>query len=351
MLLDLAIVVAIAIVVSLVVCRAIIAAGPIDAPTEDRKIHKSPTPTSGGLGIGAGFIVAMVALSLFSQVWRYEVHPQGVAMLWTSTLFALPLLIIGFIDDTRHLSARLKFVLYGALSLGAAWSMGVVQELHFGPHVLTLPPLIGLIGAALWVFTVINVVNFMDGANGLAMGSVAIGLLILAMTALDAGIYSAAALSLCGAGALAGFLFWNIPGGRLFAGDSGALFAGSLAAFACLILIERTGASAFVAPLFFFPLLADGLLTLLYRARRGRSLFVGHREHLYQVAMAAGWGHIRVSLLYWALSAFCAAIAGVALRDPTRWAPIIALASLALVALVVDAIVRRWAEPKGLLQR
>lgn len=350
MLLDLAIVVAIAFLVSLLVCRAIIATGPIDAPDEGRKRHAQPTPTSGGLGIGLGFGAAMVVLSLFSVVWRYEVHPQGVALLWVSALFAYPLLLIGFVDDTRHLSAALKFVVYGLLSLAAAWLMGVVDHMRIGEFVIILPFVLGLFGTALWVFTLINAVNFMDGANGLAMGSVAIGLIVLALVSLDVGVYSAAALALCGAGALVGFLVWNFPFGRLFAGDSGALFAGALAAFACLILIARTGGSALVAPILFFPLLADALLTLLYRARRGRSLLVGHTEHIYQVAMLAGWSHVRVSLAYWAASAVCAIVAGLVVRDPSQLAPIVAFIALACTAVAIDASVRRWAERQGILQ-
>ncbi len=351
MLLDLAIVVAIAFSVSLLVCRAIIAAGPIDAPNEERKRHALPTPTSGGIGIGLGFGAAMVVLSLFSFVWRYEVHPQGVAMLWVSALFGYPLLIVGFVDDTRHLSARFKFVVYTILSLAAAWLMGVVDHLRFGDYVFVLPFAVGLIGTALWVFTMVNAVNFMDGANGLAMGSVAIGLLVVALVALDGGAYSVAALALCGSGALAGFLIWNFPFGRLFAGDSGALFAGALAAFACLILVARTDASALVAPLLFFPLLADALLTLWYRARRRRSLLVGHTEHLYQIAMASGWSHARVSFAYWAASAACAITAGLVVRDPTQRAPLIAFLALACIAVVIDISVRHWAERKGILQR
>jgi|SRR5688500_8067613 len=69
------------------------------------------------------------------------------------------------------------------------------------------------------------------------------------------------------AGRLARLAF--LHAGVSFAGDSGALFAGALAAFGCLIVIARARMSPLVAPILFFPLLADALLTLLYRARRG----------------------------------------------------------------------------------
>lgn len=340
----------IAFFVSLIVCRVLIATGPHDAPTESRKIHDLPTPTSGGLGICAGFTAAMAMLSLLSLVWRHQVSEQGVAMLWATAIFAYPLVVIGFVDDTRHLNAGFKFVVYVVLSLAGAWLLGVVIELRLGEFVLQLPYLIGLLGTALWVFTLINAVNFMDGANGLAMGSVAVGLAALALIALQGGALSAAAVSLCGAGALLGFLVWNYPLGRLFAGDSGALFAGALAAFASLIAIARTGMSPLVAPILFFPILADVLLTLLYRVQRGRSLLTGHNEHLYHLAIKSGWSHARISATYWLAMLACGAIGFAVAQDTTHIAPFLALAALTAISVVADASLRRTSIERGVLR-
>jgi len=274
-----------------------------------------------------------------------------VAMLWVSALFAYPLLLVGFVDDARRLSAEFKFAVYSVLALAAAWLMGVVIEFRVGDFVLELPFIVGLIGTALWVFTLINVVNFMDGANGMAMGSVAVGLVALSVIALEGNSIGGGAISLCGAGALAGFLIWNFPSGRLFAGDSGALFAGSLAAFGCLIVIARTGMSPMIAPILFFPLLADALLTLLYRVRRGRSLLVGHTEHIYQIALRAGWSHARISLVYWFTMAACGAVGWWASQDETNDAPAACLAVLIVCAIALDVTVRRQAEGAGILKR
>lgn len=350
MILDLTIVVAIALITSLVVCRAIIWIGPVDQPDEERKQHRAPTPSSGGIGIGAGYGAAMVVLSLFSFEWRQAISPAGVAMLWVSALFAYPLLFIGFVDDARSLSAGFKFVVYCVLAFAAAWLIGAVDEVQVWGFVLHLPFAVALIGTALWVFTLINVVNFMDGANGMAMGSVAVGLLALAIIAFEGGSIGGGATALCCASAIAGFLVWNFPNGRLFAGDSGALFAGAISAFACLIVIARAGMSPLVAPILFFPLLADSLLTLLDRVRRGRSLLVGHTEHLYQIAIAAGWSHARIVVIYWLAMAVCGGIAWHVSRDATGTQPAIALIALTLGAVILDVLIRRRARAAGLLK-
>jgi UDP-N-acetylmuramyl pentapeptide phosphotransferase/UDP-N-acetylglucosamine-1-phosphate transferase len=340
---------AVAFFVSLVVCRAMIWMGPVDEPTEARKQHRAPTPTSGGIGIGAGYGAGLAVLMLFSIVWRHQVNPQAVALLGVSALLAYPLLLVGFIDDARYLRARFKFLVYAVIAVAAAWLIGAVGEIRVGDQTLVLPFIAGLAGTALWVFTLVNAVNFMDGSNGIAMGSVAVGLASTSIIALAAGAIGAGAGTLCGAAALVGFLIWNFPSGRLFAGDSGALFAGAIAAFACLILIERADMSVFVAPILFFPLLADVLLTLLHRARRGKKLLDGHAEHIYQIAIRAGWSHARIAIAYWIAMGVCGAIAISADRDPSHIAPAVALSGLAVLSIVIDAMVRRTAEQRGIL--
>jgi UDP-N-acetylmuramyl pentapeptide phosphotransferase/UDP-N-acetylglucosamine-1-phosphate transferase len=297
-----------------------------------------------------GFAVGLMALSLAFQDWREAVTSHGATLLSLTAAFAYAFMLLGFVDDARPLGPRLKFVVFAAVSISAALTLGVVQTLPFGwgaPLYLGLA--LGLVGTAAWVFTVVNCVNFMDGANGLAIGSVAIGLAGLGAIAYIQGTPSGAAVSFCGAGALVGFLIWNFPSGRLFAGDSGALFAGALAALTSLLVITRIGLSPFVPPILFFPLLADALLTLAWRWRQRRTLLDGHSEHLYQIALRAGWSHERVALTYWSATAICAALAW-AVAGRTDGAPWLALAGLAAIALFVSAHIRRYALRRGIAE-
>src|SRR5262249_5247934 len=152
----------------------------------------------------------------------------------------------------------------------------------------------------------------------------------------------AAVMGFCGAGALVGFLIWNYPGGKLFAGDSGALFVGAIASLASLMAIAQDGVSPFIPPMLFFPLLGDALLTLAWRARRKRNLLHGHSDHLYQVALRAEFSHARVSAFYWLAALVCAAVA-VLVERAGGWTPLIAFAALAAAALLIAAMVRAWA--------
>lgn len=340
---ELGIAVAIAALVSALVCMILVRRGPLDHPDVARKAHTAPTPTSGGLGIAVGFVAAAVCLLCF-PVWEATLVAQGIPLLASILLFALAFLLMGFIDDSTPINPRLKFLLFTLAALAAAWRIGTVTLLPLSEgNVLQLPLIVGLIGSALWIFTLVNSVNFMDGSNGLAMGSMAVGLAALGVISVQLGSPAGAAICFAAIGALLGFLVWNFPRGHLFAGDAGALFVGAVAALASLYIIRRTQLSPFVPPILFFPLLADALLTLLWRARRRRSLLDAHAEHLYQIAHRARWSHARVAVIYWIAMAICGGI-GIAVASMSRSAvPPLALAALALVAIVIAQIVRTYA--------
>lgn len=348
---ELGIAAAIAALVSAGVCAILVRRGPLDHPDVARKAHRAPTPTSGGLGIAAGFLAGGLSLLIAFPLWESTLIAQGIPLLAAIVLFAFAFLLLGFIDDATPLNPRLKFLIFTLAALAAAWRVGVVNQLPLGEgNVLYLPLFVGLIGSGLWVFTLINSVNFMDGSNGLAMGSAAVGLGALGFISTSLGSPASAAICFCAIGAIIGFLVWNFPAGRLFAGDAGALFVGAVAALASLFVIRRTGLSPFVPPIVFFPLLADVLLTLLWRFRRRRNLLDAHAEHLYQIAIRAGWSHASVALVYWIAMVICGAIGfAVALRPntPTPW---VALTALALASIVISVIVRRYAVKRSIAE-
>lgn len=348
MILELASSAAIATLVSLAICRLQMRAGPVDLPDEERKAHTRPTPTSGGIGIALGYAVGFVVLlRLFDEA--NVLSRQDIALASLASAIAFGFLLIGFIDDTRPIDPRIKFLFFTLLSFGAAITMGIVSVVVVGEgQTWRLGLSIGLFGTALWVFTLVNCVNFTDGANGLAMGSMSVGLIGLGAIALNSGSHSAMAMALFAAAALIGFLVWNFPNGHIFAGDSGALFAGAIAALASLILIARTDLSPFIPPILFLPLLADALMTLAWRVWHRRKLLVGHTDHLYQIAIRAGWTHARISLVYWALMAVCGVTGYVLVHTDHLSAPWIALASLSGLAVIASIFVRRYARTHGL---
>ena len=339
---DLAVGFIVAFLASYAVCRVMVQSGPIDKPDAARKNHAAPTPTSGGVGVAAGLAVGLVVLVMLPNAWRDSIMPEGVRLLSRSLIFAYVFLFLGFIDDIWPLEPRLKIAVFMAIALAAANATFVVATLPFGEYfVLQLPFALGLAGTALWIFVLVNVVNFTDGVNGLAMGSMAVAMLALAAVSFVYGSASGSGIALCAAGALGGFLIWNAPAGRLFAGDAGALFVGALGALVSLLVIRRTGVSAFVPALAVLPLLADSILTILWRLAGGAKLLEGHSEHIYQLLVRkAGWSHVRTARLYWLATALCAAAAfGAAMYSHGAYACFV-FGFFLLVAVAIVALVR-----------
>lgn len=351
MIADLFIGAAVAAVVSLGACRLLMAAGLWDAPYLARHQHTTPTPTGGGLGIAAGYAAGILTIVLWILLsWREWLQTPDAMRISIATAFACVFLLVGFFDDTKPLGPRLKFATFTVASVAAAWIIGaarvfpVTADLSWDVGFAA-----GLIGSALWIFTLVNCVNFMDGANGMAMGSAAVGFAGLGVVSIDAGAIDAAMMCICAIGALVGFLVWNFPHGRLFAGDSGALFVGSLAALTSLIAIDEGGVPPWIPPMLFFPLLADVLLTLAFRLRRRRNLMEGHAEHVYQVAIRANWSHGRTAVAYWAATALCGAVSVACYRAGGGW-PLIGFAALSVASLLMSALVRGYAKKRGIAE-
>jgi UDP-N-acetylmuramyl pentapeptide phosphotransferase/UDP-N-acetylglucosamine-1-phosphate transferase len=290
-------------------------AGPLDAPRA-RSSHATPTVTSGGLAILAA---AALGLAVFGQL-----APEGRTDLARVALafgFAGALGLLGALDDLFDLGARPKLLLQAAASAVFAGLVARIETLPLGFGLAAdLGVVAGVLGTGLWLVVATNAVNFMDGANGLAGGCVAIALAALGAAGLIHGQPAVGAAALVAAAAIAGFLPWNLPARRLFQGDVGALFTGFLVA--ALAVVGATAQpdralSVYLVPFALTPFLTDVLLTLAVRARRGRSLFEAHRDHLYQLWLTrTGGSHAALALRAWVITALYAG-AGLA----SEWAP------------------------------
>ena len=176
----------------------------LDKPNE-RSLHATPVPRTGGIGLLLGIAAAWAAVA-----------PQMHWSLWTS----LALLIgISLLDDPRGLSAAVRFAAHLlAAALCAPMLLGDQNTLLF------LAPLVLAIG---WMC---NLYNFMDGSDGLAGGMAVSGFFTYAVAAGFSGSTQFALLNLAIASAAAGFLLHNFHPARIFLGDAGAVPLGFLAA-------------------------------------------------------------------------------------------------------------------------
>ena len=318
--------------------------GPQKAPSS-RCSHANPTVAAGGLGV----IVAVAAVVLLCALWRPQtivalVDADGLHRAGFVLGFCALVAAVGLVDDLIDLGASVKVVLLGLASLGIAAAAGPVMTFPlWGEIGLTLPIGIALLGSTAWVFLVVNAVNFMDGADGLVGGSMAIAGAGLCLCAAAAGAGEPLMLGAALAGGFVGFLPWNAPKARVFMGDVGALFAGALFAGASLMLAVKAPSTVYVVPLLILPLLVDVLLTLAWRAQRGRPLLTAHRDHAYQARLRSGASHFAASREVWAHAAsatFCASAVATAVVTGALPGVIAVYVTLAMIGVQCWAWVR-----------
>jgi UDP-N-acetylmuramyl pentapeptide phosphotransferase/UDP-N-acetylglucosamine-1-phosphate transferase len=294
----------------------------------------------------------MGAVGLGLLIFLFAAHGRSAmgSRLAATLALALVMGVIGALDDLFDIGAKTKLLIQAALALVFSVFVAHVEVLPLGLGLnLPLPPIVGIVGVALWIVVATNAVNFMDGANGVAPGA-QLCLFIVMTLAAQGRPALVSEVSMVGALACAGFLPWNLRG-LLFQGDAGALFCGFLFAGLAILLAAPSatpGVSLYFGPLILLPFLTDVLLTLAVRARRGQSLLQAHRDHLYQLWLRKGSkpSHIALACRVMLIMAVYGGFGLAMLACPLSIQPEIFVAAVA-VSAIVWGLLRRRLEPRG----
>jgi len=281
--------------------------GVVDEPGERRRIHLHAVPRLGGIALLLGIFIPALAFLTLDGVYRGILLGAAVAT------------FVGVVDDFRGLPWWGK--------LGGQVSAAVIA-VGFGVHVerftfplvgiQTLPNWVSIPASILWIVAIMNMVNFLDGMDGLAAGICAIAGSTFAIIALSLGKPDAAILSAIVAGACFGFLRHNFYPARIFMGDSGALLLGyTLAAISVQGLLKTAALATLLLPLLVLAVpVLDTSFVVAKRLRSGQPIYVADARHLHHRFMRLGYSQRRAVIYLWA---WCGALAAAALA--TRFAP------------------------------
>lgn len=256
----------------------------IDKPNE-RSSHSSIVLRGGG-----------IIFSLSMVVWAVLMAVQGE---WSVVMGYLPFLCglllvsgVSFWDDVQSLPDSVRLVVqFVAMGL-MFWSMGI---LHWNMWWVVLIALIVCVGAT-------NVINFMDGINGITAGYSLAVLVPLVLVNDCLGFMDKSFLIVAIIGVLVFCIFNFRPKGKAkcFAGDVGSIGIAFIMLFAIGKLIVQTGDVTYLIFLLVYGV--DGCLTICHRIMLHENLGEAHRKHAYQLmANELKIGHVKVSLLYMAL--------------------------------------------------
>jgi UDP-N-acetylmuramyl pentapeptide phosphotransferase/UDP-N-acetylglucosamine-1-phosphate transferase len=220
----------------MVVTLIVFARGWMKEPTSagPQHIHLGSTSRLGGVGVFAGFVIAVaVALQL-------EFIPLRPAL--SLLIAALPVHAAGLLEDITHRVSPTNRILAAVFSalLASAIAQGVVTrlDLPFLDVWLNYLPFAVLLSCFM-VVGACNAFNIIDGTNGLAGGTALLIFVGMAIIAAGAGDTFVLAQALAMTGALVGFLLWNFPRGKVFLGDAGAYFIGFMYAQLSIQLVAR----------------------------------------------------------------------------------------------------------------
>ncbi|MCA9106632.1 MAG: undecaprenyl/decaprenyl-phosphate alpha-N-acetylglucosaminyl 1-phosphate transferase [Planctomycetales bacterium] len=274
--------------------------GLLDRPNQ-RKVHTTPIPLGGGIGIWCGWL-APIAAGIFIVYWLrqdaalaqrllgdWAVHLNGAAeridVLVGVVFAATTLAVVGLLDDRYGLGWKIRL----GIQFLVAGICVAIPELR-----LTLFLSISAVSAFLtivWIVAMINAFNMLDNMDGLSGGIGAIvGLLLAAALLMDAEPASGepqwfvAAFVLVLVGAILGFLIHNRPPARIFMGDAGSYLIGFVLSIATLLGTYANYQEhhlAVLTPLFLMAVpMYDMLTVIAIRIRSGRSPFEADRNHL-----------------------------------------------------------------------
>jgi UDP-GlcNAc:undecaprenyl-phosphate GlcNAc-1-phosphate transferase len=277
--------------------------GAIHRP-RDRDLHNRPVPRLGGLAILAAVLVSSLLFLPAGSETRGIIGG------------AIAITFVGAVDDIREDGLQPIVKLAGQFAAAAIPVFSGVFVDH-----LTLPFLdpFGLsdaVGKALTLVgmvAVMNVVNFTDGADGLAAGVCSIAAATFAIIALSLDRDAAGVLAALTAGASVGFLWHNFYPASIFMGDAGSNLLGLL--LACVAIQGVLKTAAVVA--LFFPLVIlavpalDATFVVAKRIKYGRPVYSADRWHFHHRFANIGFSQRRTVLyLYgWTLSLAALALA------------------------------------------
>lgn len=251
----------------------------IDRPNE-RSSHSSIVLRGGG-----------IVFTLSVIVWAAVMAVQGNDIVPYLPFVGGLVLIAGvsFWDDVHSLPDSVRLVAQFVAMALMFWSMGIM---HWDMWWIVLLALIVCVGA-------MNIINFMDGINGITAGYALAVLVPLLLLNRSMGFVEGSYLVVAIIGVLV-FCFFNFrPKGKAkcFAGDVGSIGIAFVLLFAIGRLIVQTGDVTYLTLLLVYGV--DGCCTIIHRIMLHENLGQAHRKHAYQLmANELGMSHVVVSLLY-----------------------------------------------------
>ena len=253
----------------------------IDRPNE-RSSHSSIVLRGGG-------VIFLLSMAAWALMMLFQGNGQVVMMYLPFLIGLLIVSVVSFVDDIRSLPDSVRLVAQFVAMSMMFWSMGIM---HWNMWWIVVIALVVCVGAT-------NVINFMDGINGITAGYALAVLIPLMLVNGNVGFVETSYLIVAIIGVLVFSIFNFRPKGKAkcFAGDVGSISIAFIMLFAIGRLVVQTQDVTYLIFLLVYGV--DGCFTIIHRILLHENLGQPHRKHVYQLmANELKIGHVSVSLVY-----------------------------------------------------
>ena len=317
---------------------------------EQREIRWSPSvrPSFGGISFFVIFLITFIILNFINNILPMQYNNLKVIGIFVVCTMAF---LMGLGDDAYNTQPLLKFITQLMCGLvlyftGTKINIFTVEAYNFA---LTL----------FWVVGIMNSINMLDNMDGITtIVSIVILIFIIGMNlSLHTILTPIPILSLGVLGSLLGFLNYNWHPSKMFMGDTGSQFLGS---FLSVVGIEYCWNSSFlvnnmwysvnpvllgfmVVSLVFILPLTDTVTVTINRLSRGRSPFIGGKDHTTHHLFFKGITEKRIAILFLAIGLIGLSLAiNVILSYQKNWAILsIIFCAITFVSLYLNTIIKR----------
>lgn len=318
-----ALLIAIAAVITVVVTPAARAVGcrmGAVARPGGRNVHEGLIPCTGGVAIFAGILGAL-AMQYFGELrldWPVVLMDgMGASTSLVGVFVGLGLIfLVGLADDMWHLNPGAKFA--GQIIAAAVVAVSGLRIEFVGNPFSSGLILLGVLAipvTVLYLVAFANIINLIDGLDGLAAGVSAIAAASLFVLATQGNRLDAAVLAAAVVGACVGFLRFNFHPASVFMGDSGSMLLGFTLATASLLgVMKTTAAIALAVPLLIVGVpIFDTASAIIRRIRHKRPIQEADKGHIHHRLLGIGFDQRQTVLIIYAWSV-ALALGGYAVR-------------------------------------
>lgn len=245
-----------------------------------RDIHKGKIPTLGGISFFIPFLISLIVLEFIYN------FPYPTLYIISISFIAI---FIGLMDDIWGLSPVLKFTFIIILiALMINFDIYAKNFIYPAGYILELG-YVGIVFSIILIFIIINSFNFLDGMDGLASGVSIIILLGLSIINIGQEKYWLIFINFILISGLIGFLKYNYHPAKIFMGDTGSLFLGTIISF-LLFQTFTSEKSLKIFPLLAFVLVPAGdfFLSIMRRLHTGVNPVQPDREHIHHRLLELG---------------------------------------------------------------